>query len=306
MRNIIFTVVLAGAFIVLAPQTSDGWWHAGIWIGDWHYCDCYWGEPSPWDPWWECPCYWEVWAWCSGRPYWMWPWWCRRYVEIYYSPCGRYYYVYYDYYLPGCRRVYVDGRYRYRYAVELERPYSITERIPRRSGLERPMPERVSQRLENLGPEYRVKTVAQHATPTPRMEPRIETGTRSVRNNEPNVVSPERQNIPSVKNQPGREIERPQINDPKESKGEKTPSSLRTKESTETPQSEKSRTEKKVEFRRKSDEQEPPAGKNEKSGSSLQKRTSDRTSGRSSSEGSQTQQPSKSSGSSSSTISRRR
>ena len=149
MKTAYLTIIVIAFAISMFPQSAKADW---VWVNN--DCSCSWGDPGPWDPWWECPCYWDVWVWCGWHPYWMWPWWCRQYVEIYYSPYGHYYYVYYDDYRSGCDRVYVDGRYRYRYSVELERPYSITERIPRRNGLERPIPETVSRRVERLGPEY--------------------------------------------------------------------------------------------------------------------------------------------------------
>ncbi|MCK5832755.1 hypothetical protein KAH81_03695 [bacterium] len=168
MKKLLLIVIASTALLMMLPETASARWHFGF--GAYYEdCDCYWGEPDPWDAWWECPCYWDIWEWCSWHPYWMWPRWCRRWVEAYYSPCGRYYYVYYDYFVPRSTRIYVDGRYRYRYDVPLGSSYNTTERIPRRSGLERPSgspprPETVTRTLENLGPEYRIKTVASHAT----------------------------------------------------------------------------------------------------------------------------------------------
>ena len=159
MKHSLFLIVLAGVLLSLVPQTSQ----AGFYVSIRDDCDCCWGVPDPWDPWWECPYYWDIWVWCSYHPYWMWPWWCRQWVNYHYSSCGRYYYVYYDYYVPRSHRVYIDGRYRYRYEVELDRSYNVTERIPRRRGLERPMPEPVERNISNLGPEYRIKTVSTHA-----------------------------------------------------------------------------------------------------------------------------------------------
>ena len=164
MKRLIIIIALLGFGLAALPTTAEADMSFGIWVGrDYDGCDCYWGEPDPWDPWWECACYWRIWLWCQHHPYWMWPSWCRRWVEYHYSPRGHYYYVYYDSYRPGCRRVYVHDRYRYRYAVELDRSYSRTERIPRRSGLERPVPEPVERHLASRGPEYRIKTVAAHA-----------------------------------------------------------------------------------------------------------------------------------------------
>lgn len=170
MKRLLLIVIASAALLTMIPDTVEARWNFGFGV---YYdnCNCYWGEPSPWDAWWDCSCYWDVWEWCAVHPYWMWPRWCRVYVQSYYSPCGRYYYVYYDHHVPRSRRVYVDGRYRYRYEVPLGSTYSITERIPRRSGLERPagagqpMPETVSRTLASLGPDYRVKTVAAHAEP---------------------------------------------------------------------------------------------------------------------------------------------
>jgi len=153
MKRLIFVIIIAGVLISLTPKTANAGWHAVGWYG----CDCSWGVPDPWDPWWECPCYWDVWLWCYSHPYWMWPWWARQWVSYHYSSCGHYYYVYYDYYVPSSHRVYVDGRYRYRYSVELDRSYSRSERIPRRNGFERPMPSAVESALADRGPEYRIK-----------------------------------------------------------------------------------------------------------------------------------------------------
>ncbi|GEM_PF-2193348 len=186
MKKLLLIVIASAALLTMTPDTVEAGWNFGFGV---YYdnCDCYWGEPDPWDAWWDCPCYWDVWEWCFVHPYWMWPRWCRVYVQSYYSPCGRYYYVYYDYQVPQSRRVYVNGRYRYRYEVPLGSTYSITERIPRRSGLERPagggqpMPEPVSRTIASLGPEYRVKTVAEHAEPTslrPGQQIQISTTTR--------------------------------------------------------------------------------------------------------------------------------
>lgn len=43
------------------------------------------------------------------------PWFVRHWRYTYYSPCGWYRYRYYDYRYPGSTRVFVNGRYRYRY-----------------------------------------------------------------------------------------------------------------------------------------------------------------------------------------------
>jgi len=173
MKNVILLTMSLLVLVMAFPQTTEAGWHVS-WYDD---CDCGWGVPDPWDPWWECPCYWEIWVWCSWHPYWMWPWWCRQWVDYHYSSCGRYYYVYYDYYVPGCTRMYVDGRYRYRYSVEMDRSYTITERIPRRTGMERPgyegagpVPESAYRELQSLGPDYRVKTAAAHASPVTRTQ----------------------------------------------------------------------------------------------------------------------------------------
>ncbi len=170
MKKLIIIALISIVSIALFPQTANARWHIGFGIF-YDDCDCYFGDPDPWGPWWECPCYWDVWEWCEWHPYWMWPYWCRRYVDFHYSRCGHYYYVYYDHYIPHGSRVFVDGVYRYRYAVDMRGSFSIAERIPRRSGLERPsptgspMPEVASRVLSDLGPEYRVKTVAAHAAP---------------------------------------------------------------------------------------------------------------------------------------------
>jgi len=162
MKKLLFAIILAGVLLSLTPTTASAGWYVGVGSD----CYCCWGTPSPWDPWWECPEYWEVWMWCQHRPFWMWPWWARRWVSYHYSSCGRYYYTYYDYYVPGARRVYVDGIYRYRYSVQLDRSYSTHERIPRRNGFERPMPEVVQRTLAERGPEYRVReTPAEWTTP---------------------------------------------------------------------------------------------------------------------------------------------
>ena len=169
MKKLFLIVLIATAFFALAPRTADAGWHMGfgIWFDD---CDCYFGDPDPWDPWWECPCYWDVWEWCEWHPYWMWPRWCRRYIEWHYSRWGRFYYVYYDYYVPHCTRVFVDGRYRYRYAVDMGSSRSRTEMIPHRTSVYRsasyapPIPETVSRTLSDLGPEYRIKGVAAHVS----------------------------------------------------------------------------------------------------------------------------------------------
>jgi len=153
MKKLIFVIILAGVILSLTPKTAEAGWFVGY-SSD---CYCCWGTPSPWDPWWECPGYWDVWIWCQHRPYWMWPWWARRWVSLHYSSCGRYYYTYYDYYVPGARRIYVDGRYRYRYSVQLDRTYSTYDRIPRRNGFERPVPEVVERTLASRGTEYRVR-----------------------------------------------------------------------------------------------------------------------------------------------------
>ncbi len=190
MKHLILTIVGLGILIALTSGTAEADWYFSAWYND---CDCSWGSPSPWDPWWECSCYWDIWAWCATHPYWTWPWWCRRYIEIHYSPCGHYYYVYYDYYVPGCSRVLVDGRYRYRYSVNLGHRYSVTERIPRQRGLEssssgsrerpgydQPMPDEVYRTLERLGPDYRMKTVARH-TEEPSQQQVQRTSTVTVR-----------------------------------------------------------------------------------------------------------------------------
>ncbi|MCD6502553.1 hypothetical protein J7L01_08110 [bacterium] len=187
MKKLLLIVLIAIAFLALAPKTADAGWHMGfgIWFDD---CDCYFGDPGPWASWWECPCYWDVWEWCEWHPYWMWPRWCREYVEWHYSRWGRYYYVYYDYYVPHCTRVFVDGRYRYRYAVEMGGSRSRSEMIPHRTSVYRsasygrPMPETVSRTLSDLGPEYRIKDVAAHASPSLRSssESSIEPTNRSM------------------------------------------------------------------------------------------------------------------------------
>lgn len=137
MKKLILTNLIAlMTAVILMPKPAearcpchcDGCIDIYFWDCDCWDCDC-----------WDCCCcgYWEFEWWLF--PHWEWHPCCRRIIDIYYSPCGWYRYVYYDHPCHGCERVFVQNRWVYRQSIHLERRYTYNDRatdFARRRGLD--------------------------------------------------------------------------------------------------------------------------------------------------------------------------
>ncbi len=117
-RHLLGACLLAVVVLAVYPASADCCCCGDVWI---HIDYDFWG----WD---DCCCCCECWYvdWWE-LPYWLWPPCCRRIIRIYYSPCGWYRYIYYDYPCAGCTYVCVEGRWVWRRAVRLERKYSYSD-----------------------------------------------------------------------------------------------------------------------------------------------------------------------------------